>query len=185
MDEFLALEEVVAIAECGMLVQRVADSEHDVGFDESLPRAGVTAVAEHADGERMVFVDDALAVERGDERYLEAFDKARICGPAPLRIAPNPTSAITFLPSAKASASMLGRGGDVRRIGQNGLHDNARIPVVANLDAAMGEILGHVYVDRAWTALEGQINRLLEHVHRVVDVGQQKALLGGRSEHGL
>ena len=117
--------------------------------------------------------------------YLEAFDKSADLRPRTAADRAEPDKRDHVLAVGEGIGEQLGRGGNVRGIGQNGLHDDARIPVVANFDAAMGEILGHVYVDRAWAALEGQINRLLEHVHRVVDVGQQKALLGGRSEHGL
>ena len=182
----LAVEQVVAIAEGGVLVERIADGEHHVGLEERLPGAGMAAVAEHADRQRMVFLDDALAVEGGEQRNLEALDEtARICGPAPLRIAPNPTRATTFLSLAKASARSRRPRRPAPDRAAPALHGKPQIAIIAHLDAAMRQILGHVDMHRAGTAFEGEVHRLFEHIDRVVDVGQQPALLGGRREHGL
>ena len=49
VDELAALEQVLAIAEGRMLVQRITDGEHHVGLKEGLPGAGMAAVAEDTD----------------------------------------------------------------------------------------------------------------------------------------
>ena len=68
VDELLAVEEVVTIIECCMLVERITDGEYDVRFEERFPRTGVATVAENANREGVVFADDALAVQGRDKR---------------------------------------------------------------------------------------------------------------------
>ena len=75
VDQRLVGEQVVAVVERGVLVEGVADREYDVGLPERLPGARVTAVGEHADAQRMSLGDDALAVQRGQQRDLEALDE--------------------------------------------------------------------------------------------------------------
>ena len=48
VDQPLVLEQVLAVVERGVLVERVADAEDDVGLEEGLPGAGVAGVAEDA-----------------------------------------------------------------------------------------------------------------------------------------
>ena len=174
----LALEQVVAIVECRVLVERVADGEHHVGFEERLPRAGVAAVAEDADRQRMVLRDDALAVERGERAASEsARSKPRTSASAPLRMAPKPTSATTFLPLAKRVGQGVGdrrrrapvRAGPAPRL-------SAEVAVIRDLDAVMQSRFSGTWI---WTGpgrpSKARFTASSRTSHRVVDVGQEPA----------
>ncbi len=178
-------EQVVAIAEGGVLVERIADGDHHVGVEERLPGRGMAAVAEHADRQRMAFLDDALAVEGGEQRQLEALDQ-----PAHLRTRAAPDRAEAdqrhdLLVLGEGIGEIVGDLGDPRRIGQDGRDREAQIAIIVHLHAVMREIFGHVDVHRAGPALEGEVHRLFHDIHRLGDIGQQPALLGGRREHLL
>ena len=76
VDERLVLEQSLVVVERRVLVERVADRQHDVGLLKRLPGARVAAVAEHPDRQRMTLRDDALAVQGGQQRNLEPLDEA-------------------------------------------------------------------------------------------------------------
>src|SRR5207344_1551283 len=60
VDEQLVGEQVVTVIERRVLVKRVADRYDDLGLPERLPRAGMAAVGEYADRQRMAVRDDAI-----------------------------------------------------------------------------------------------------------------------------
>ena len=145
----------------------------------------MAAVAEHADRQRMAFLDDALAVEGGEQRQLEALDETAHLRP---RAAPDRAEADQrhdLLVPGEGVGEIVGDLGDPRRIGQDRLHHKAQVAIIVHLDAVVREVLRHVDVHRAGPALEGQVHRLLHDIHRLGDIGQQPALLGGCREHRL
>ena len=75
VDELLVLEQIVAKAEGRVLGEGIADRQDQVGGEKCLARRLVAAVAEHADRQRMVLGNDALAVERRDEGNLVALEQ--------------------------------------------------------------------------------------------------------------
>ena len=161
-----------AVAERGVLVERIADGDHHVGLEERLPRRGMAAVAEHADRQRMAFRDDALAVERGEQRQLEALDQPPHlrAGAAADRAEANQRHDLLVL--GKGIGEIVGDLGDARRIGQNRLHLETEVAVVGHLDAVVREVFRDVDVHRAGPPLEGEVHRLLQHVARVGDIGR-------------
>jgi hypothetical protein len=57
--------------------------------------------------------------------------------------------------------------------------------IVLDLLASMRETHGNVNVDRSGSALERGVNRFLQHIAGVGDVGEQPRLLGRGCEHGM
>ena len=81
MDERLALEQVRAEVEGRVLREGIPDGEDHIGVTERLHGAAVAAIAEHALRQRVILVDDTLAVERGDEGDLKLLDQPLQLGP--------------------------------------------------------------------------------------------------------
>src|SRR5262249_10102411 len=126
VDKLLVREQIVAIAESRVLVEGIANREHDIGLDERSPRTRVSAVAEDADGQRMVFIDDALAVERRDERYLETFDKGADLWSCAAADRTESDERQHLLVLREGIGEKLRRRGNIGLVRQNGLHDEAQ-----------------------------------------------------------
>src|SRR5215216_2351823 len=82
LDQCLAVEQVVPKTEGRVLVEGVADRDHDVRLTERLPGTCVPTLREDSDSKRVAFRDHALAVQGGEQRELEPVDKSlegRLC----------------------------------------------------------------------------------------------------------
>ena len=185
MDERLSRQQVVAEIEGGVLGEAIADGDHEVGRDESLAGRGMAAVAEDAEPERMIFGDDALAVERGGERNLEALDERLQFRPGATAHRAEADQRDDRFVLAQCGGDRCRGGGDLRRNRQHRLHDELDVAIIVDGLAFERQILGHVDVDRPGAAFEGEIDRFLDDVAGLGNVVEEERALGGGGEHRL
>src|SRR5258708_17476549 len=131
----------------------------------------MTAVAEDADTQRVPLGHDALAVQGGEQRDLDPLDEAPhlIAGPAAdsTETGERDDGLAVYYRVCQDGRDLL----DTSRVRQDRRHVEPDVAVVFDLDTVLGEVLRHVDVDRAGASLERDVDRILEHVARVGDVG--------------
>ena len=185
VNELLAGQEIAAEIERRMLGEGIADRDHEIGGDEGLAGRSVAAVGEYAQRQRMVFGNDAFAVERRREGDLKAFDESLQLGP---RAAPYRAEA-DQRDDRLAAPECVGNGGsswrDRRRIGQDRLHLEPDIAVIVDRLPGQRQILGNMNVHRPRAALASEIDRLLQYAAGLADVVEQEGGFRGGREHRL
>ncbi len=174
VDERLSGQQIVAEIEGGVLGERIADRDHQVGRDESLAGGGMAAVGEHAEPERMIFGNDALAVERGGERNLELLDERLQLRPGATAHRAEADQGDDRLVLAQCGGDRCRGGGDLRRNRQHRLHDELDVAIIVDRLAFERQILGHVNVNRPGAAFEGEIDRFFDDVAGLGNVVEEK-----------
>ena len=178
VDQRLSGEEIRAEIESRVLSERIADRQDDVRGDQGLPGRRVAAIAEDPERQRVIFGNDSLAVERGGERDLEAFDQ---------RLQLRPRAAADRAKAEEsdhrfALAERIGeRGGgarDFRRIGQDRFHVEPYVAVIVDrLPVLGGQVLRYMDVDRTGSAFEREIDGFLQHVAGLGNALEEKERL--------
>ncbi len=185
VDQRLVGQQIGPEVEGGVLGEAVAHRQDHLGLAEGLPGGAVAAVAEDADRKRMVLGQHALAVERGEQRDLKALEKrGQIgAGAAADRAEAHQRYDPLFLCQRGAQhGGDLGDPGGVRAHRRDLQPD---VAIIVDRDAAVGEILRHVDMNRAGAALEGEVDGFLQHLAGPGRIGQQERFLGGGGEHLL
>jgi hypothetical protein len=138
-----------------------------------------------AGDQRMRLGHDALAVQRGHERDLEALDEFLHhvrCAAADRAVAGEQQHATsTRKRVCQARDDRL----DARRIGLDPAYGEPDVVVVVDLHVVVGQVLGHVYVHWTGAAGERRVDRLFDDVAGIRDVLDDERLLGDGREHRL
>src|SRR5271170_5382521 len=185
VDERLSGQEILAEIESRVLSERIADSQYDVRGDEGLPGRRVAAVGEDPERQRVIFGNNSLAVERGGEGDLEAFDQRLQLRAGAAADRAKAEEGDDRFALAERIGERAGGACDLDRIGQDQFHVEPYVAVIVDRLPVLSEVLRHMDVNRAGSAFEREIDGFLQHVARFGNVLEEKRAFGGGGEHRL